>query len=148
MLDLKHSTRSNALTEVYADMTPTSSPFCTVFADAPDCDLQAESDASKYWTSAQVREKLWSAMKALAEVVKIRIQLAFLLLTPTDTRTAGAEGEQASFRAYEEQSVRSRHLLMHMDELWCIQTAFNCMPFCALHTFRACMHALFCPPAD
>ena len=58
------------LTEVNAESTPSENPYCSVFSDSADCNQQAESDASKYWTSAEIREKLWSAMKALAEVIR------------------------------------------------------------------------------
>ena len=67
--DGNNSFQHESLIEVNAESTPSENPYCSVFSDSADCNQQAESDASKYWTSAEIREKLWSAMKALAEVI-------------------------------------------------------------------------------
>ena len=68
MLKEEGSSKESALTEINAELTPASNPFCSVFSDSDDCDQQAEGEASKYWTSSDIRDKLWSTMKALAEV--------------------------------------------------------------------------------
>ena len=61
-------THRPVLVEVDAEKTPQKNPYCSIFTDSDDCDQQVESEASKYWSPDEIREKLWNTMKALAEV--------------------------------------------------------------------------------
>ncbi len=65
---IKITNNRESLVEVDAEKTPNNNPYCSVFTDSGDCDQQAESEASKYWSPDEIREKLWNTMKALAEV--------------------------------------------------------------------------------
>ena len=51
---------------VDSEKAPENNPYCSVFADPSECEKQMLDGVYRTWTPTEVRQELWTTMKALA----------------------------------------------------------------------------------